>query len=221
MADEAQAPAEQVAETPTPEVKDPVAVLKQNEELLKELKRFKDLAKQADGFDFEKAKAAIAAQEQAEQDRLTKKGEWDKLKEQLDQRHATELQKAKDAHDALLNNLKREKLTNLLTEKGVLPDRVKYLVHELDPNVELASTDNGFSLSKKGGIGDATEFDLMLDGIKTASPFFFASQTQTGGGASGSGNNTGGGKTITRAQYDANPHAYAEALGKRELAITD
>lgn len=214
MADEATAPAEQVAETPKPEVKDAAAVLKKNEELLAEVKKYKDLAKQAEGFDFDKARAAIEAQEKAEQDRLTKKGEWDKLKEQLDQRHATELQKAKDAHDALLRNLKREKLTNLLTEKGVLPDRVKYLVHEIDPNVELVSDDNGFFLTKKGGIGDATEFDLMIDSIKTASPFFFASQTQPGGNAQGSGNSAGSGKTMPKSQWDTLTHKEQAAFIK-------
>ena len=204
MADEAVAPAEQSAPPPVEKVRDPEAVLKQNEELLSELKKLKPLAKQAEGFDFEKAKAAIEAQEKAEQDRLTKKGEWDKLKEQLDARHASELQKAKDAHDKLLSNLKREKLTNVLTEKGVLPDRAKYLVHELDSQVELAVDDNGFSLKKIGGIGDATEFDAMIENVKATSPFFFAASNASGSGASGSQGSGGStAKTWTRAQWDA------------------
>ena len=204
MSEEAIAPAEQAPETQPEAVRDAEAVLKQNAELLAEVKKLKPLAKKAEGFDFDAASAAIEAQTKAEQDRLTKKGEWDKLKEQLDTRHATELGKAKDELNNLLSNLKRERLTNVLTEKGVLPDRAKYLVHELDSQVELESTDEGFRLKKIGGIGDATEFDAMIENVKSTSPFFFAAQGASGSGASGSQNNgSGTAKTVTRSQWDA------------------
>ncbi len=219
MADESTAPAEQTSEpqTTTEPVRDAEAVLKQNAELLAEVKKLKTLTKEADGFDFQKARAAIEAQEKAELDRLTKKGEWDKLKEQLDTRHATELQKAKDDFEGLLGNLKREKLTNALVEKGALPDRAKYLVHELDAQIELDAKE--FTLKKIGGIGDATEFDLLVESVRKASPFFFASQTQPGGSASGSGSNSGSSaNTMPKAQWDAmnvkEQAAYIKSGGK-------
>ena len=204
MENEATAPAEQEQETkPQEQVRDAQAVLKQNEELLGEVKRLKKLTKDADGFDFDKARAAIEAQEKAESDRLTKKGEWDKLKEQLDARHAAELAKAKTAYEQIMSNLKTEKLTNALTEKGVLPDRAKYLVHELAAQVEIESTDNGFSLKKIGGVGDAVEFDAMIENVKTTSPFFFAANGASGSGASGSQGNGGTtAKQWTRAEWD-------------------
>lgn len=73
MADEATAPAEQAAETTqetTSQVRNPEAVLKQNEELLAEVKRLKKLTKDADGFDFAKARAALEQQEKAEAEHL-------------------------------------------------------------------------------------------------------------------------------------------------------
>jgi hypothetical protein len=154
-------------------------------------------------IDPEAAKAAVAQLQQIETDKLTKKGEWDTLREQLENRHKAELEKVTAQHDSLLSTLKREKLTNVLTEKGVLPDRAKYLVHELDAQIELENSESGFSLKKKGGIGDAVEFDALIENVKVASPFFFAGQTQSGGGATGSGGNAGGGKTMPEAQFDS------------------
>lgn len=202
-------------------VRDPEAVLKQNKELLAELKQLKEAAKKSDGFDFEKAKAAMEAQEKAEHDRLTKKGEWDKLKEQLDQRHAAELAKAKTETETLLTNLKREKLTNVLTEKGVLPDRAKYLVHELNAQIELVLEADGFRLKKLGGIGDAAEFDTMIENVKATSPFFFAATNASGSGASGSSTNgRAAAQTWTRQQWDTATTAERTAFSSNGGKIT-
>lgn len=175
------------------------------DELLKDLKEKQALLAKFEGLDPEAAKAALDKLTAAEDEKLKAAGEFDKLKEQLELRHKTELEKATAEKSAILTNLKREKLANALTEKGVLPDRVKYLLGELDAQIELASTDNGFQLKKIGGIGDATEFDAIIDGVKQTSPFFFAADNASGSGASGSGNGGGHGsaKTVTRSQWDA------------------
>ena len=94
----------------------------------------------------------------------------------------------------------------MLTEKGVLPDRVKYLLGELDPQIELAATENGFQLKKIGGIGDAAEFEQIIASVKESSPFFFANDLTPGRGASGSGNGNGGGSAAavwTRDQWES------------------
>jgi hypothetical protein len=109
---------------------------------------------------------------------------------------------AKAEVDAIKSNLKREKLANVLTEKGVLPDRVKYLVGELDADIELVSDENGFSLKKIGGIGDATEFDLIVEGVKEKTPFFFAATGASGSGASGSNGNGGNAKQMKRIDFE-------------------
>lgn len=189
MADEATAPAEQAAETTqetTSQVRNPEAVLKQNEELLAEVKRLKKLTKDADGFDFAKARAALEQQEKAEAEHLAQQGEWEKLKEQLQARHTAEIEKERGERAKLLSNLHREKLTNALVENGVLADRAKYLVGELESVTEVFSDDNGIVLRKKGGIGDAAEFTALIENVKAQSPFFFAANSASGSGASGS-----------------------------------
>jgi len=224
MAEEtAAAPAETPTEEtkPVEQVRDAQAVLKQNEELLSELKRIKPLAKQAEGFDFEKAKAALEAQEKAELERLTKKGEWDKLKEQLDLRHTEDLKKAQAQTDEIRSVLHKEKLTNKLIEKGVLPDRAKYLVNDLLSQTELVIEDNKFDVKKIGGIGDAVEFDAMIESAKQASPFFFAANGASGSGAHGSNGNGGGSaKSVTRAQWDNADAAQRTAWGL-DVAVRD
>jgi len=173
------------------------------DELLKDLKAKQDLLKQFEGLDPAAAKEALDKLANAEEEKLTKKGEWDKLKEQLDLRHKTDLEKATAETKKILSNLKREKLTNFLVEKGVLPDRAKYLINDLDAQIELASDDSGFSLKKIGGIGDAVELEAILESTKQSSPFFFASIGASGSGASGSQGNSGGtAKTWKRDQWE-------------------
>ena len=175
------------------------------DELLAELAKAKSQMKAFDGLDPEAARKALVAAQAAEDDKLKAAGEFEKLREQLEARHKAEVEKAVAERNTILSNLKREKLANVLTEKGVLPDRVKYLLGELDPQIELAATENGFQLKKIGGIGDAAEFEQIIASVKESSPFFFANDLTPGSGASGSGNGNGGGgvKTISEAQYDA------------------
>lgn len=171
-------------------IEEDVTGLKKNkQELLDELKSLKE--KYGD-IDPDAAKTALAEARKAEEEALEKKGEFETLRKQLEERHNTELEKVKGENARILSNLKLERLTNVLTEKGVLPDRAKYLVHEMDSQVELVSDDSGFSLKKIGGIGDATEFDALIDGVKTSSPFFFAPNNASGSGASGSQAGTAG-----------------------------
>ena len=175
------------------------------DELLAELAKAKSQMKAFDGLDPEAARKALVAAQAAEDEKLKAAGEFEKLREQLEARHKAEVERAVAERNTILSNLKREKLANVLTEKGVLPDRVKYLLGELDPQIELAATENGFQLKKIGGIGDAAEFEQIIASVKETSPFFFANDLTPGSGASGSGNgNSGGGvKTISEAQYDA------------------
>lgn len=188
-------------------------------ELLAEQKRLKEQMKAFDGLDPEAARAAIKAAQEAEDAKLEASGNIEAIRKQYEERiialeakHAAERDTDRSEYDATLATLKHERLANILTEKGVLPDRVKYVVHDLNNETELIRGDNGFEVRKKGGIGDAPEFDAMIEGIKTRSPFFFAADNIAGSGASGSNSNngSGGGKTMPKAQWDA--------LGVREQA---
>lgn len=192
------------------------------DELLKDLKDKQKLLEQFDGLDPEAAKAALAKAQETEDEKLKAAGEYEALKKKLEDRHAEELKKATEREGSLLNNLKRERLQNYLVEKGVLPDRAAYAYVDIGEQIELASDESGFSLKLKGGIGDAKELETVVEGLKTKSPFLFTADGASGSGASGSEGKGGStGKTITRAEYDANPVQYAKPLASRELTITD
>lgn len=184
-----------------------LAEKKQLAEQLAELKKFKD------EHEAKQTEADIAKEKEA--------GEFAKLEERLRAKIA-EVEADRDAKvNGILGNLKTERLKNLVVEKGVLPDRAEYALTTLSDQFDLESGEQGFTLKLKNGIGDPKEIDGAIDGLKAKAAFLFAGQTQTGGGASGSGNNAGGGKSITRAQYDAAPDQYAKQLASRELTITD
>ena len=58
-------------------------------------------------------------------------------------------------------------------------------------------------LKKKGGIGDAAEFDAVIEAAKQKTPFFFAANGASGSGASGSGKGTSSEVTMTGAAFEA------------------
>lgn len=155
-------------------------------ELLAEQKRLKDAMKAFEGLDPAAAKEALEKAAKAEEEGLAARGEFEQLKKKLEERHANELAAATAERDRLIGNLKRERLQNLLVEKGVLPDRAAYALVDINDQIELASDDSGFSLKLKGGIGDAKELDSVVESLKAKSPFLFSANGASGSGASGS-----------------------------------
>jgi DNA uptake protein ComE-like DNA-binding protein len=201
-------------------IEEDVEGLKKNKaELLKELK---ELRERFGDLDPDAARKAMELAAAAEDEKLRAAGEFDKLKSQLEERHKAEVEKARNDLNGLLASLKRERLTNVLTEKGVLPDRAKYLVHELDKEVELVNDANGFQLRKVGGIGDAVEFDAMIENVKQTSPFFFAATTASGSGASGSSNNgQSNAKAMVRTAFDGLDPNAKQAFIREGGTVTD
>lgn len=211
---------ETIETQPTVEtVKDPEAVLRKNRELLKENAELKKLAEQAKNFDFEAARKALEANQRAEEDRLAKRGEYDKLLEAKSKAWEERIEAERSMRSAIEQRLKFEKLTNTLMEKGVLPDRVGYLVKELVDSVELTQTDNGFELRKKGGIGDSDEFNGLVEQVKAKSPFFFAPSLASGSGATGSmGNGAVSVKKWADLSRSEKTQAIKDASGDLDLA---
>ena len=163
---------------------------------LEDLKKFKEEheakaaeAAQNDLIEQKKYEEAIAAKEKA----------WN-------ERFETE----KTEKESLFADIKRERLTNELIKRGALPDRAGYLVGELDPEMELVKGDSGYQLKKKGGIGDATEFDAVIETAKQKTPFFFAASGASGSGASGSNGNGGNGDTSTMTAVQKLDSYYAQ-----------
>jgi hypothetical protein len=162
------------------------ALKAKNKELLEEVKKKNDFVKQFEGLDAEAARKALAELTKLEEKKLADKGKYDELLEKYKTEFETKLSAAETEKNQLFSNLKRERLTNFLIEKGVLPDRAKYALTELDEQIELASDEKGFSLKLKNGVGDAKEMDGVIEGLKTNSSFLFAPTGASGSGASGS-----------------------------------
>lgn len=194
---------------------------KSKAEILAEKKRIQDERDELAKF----KKESDEAERKAAEELLIKQGEFEKAQVARDAEWQKRLEAATADREALFSDVHRERLTNEIVKRGGLPDRADYLVSELLAETELfRRSDSGqYDLRKKGGIGDAAEFDGIMTAKKESKPFFFAASGASGSGASGSGNNQGGsGKAaVTRAQYDANPGAYAAQLAKGELSVTD
>jgi hypothetical protein len=206
------APAEQTQATTaqtTEPVRDAEAVLKKNYELLEENRRLKEIARRAEGIDLEQARQAMDAQRKAEEERLVKAGEYEKILEQRAKAYEERIENERRERSRIESTLKQEKLALTLIEKGVLPDRVQYLVKELADQVELHTGETGFVLRKKDGIGDAVEFEALVENVKARSPFFFAAQIASGTGGSGSVGSTG---TSTRKWSDLSITEKADAI---------
>jgi hypothetical protein len=191
---------------------------KSKAEILAEKKKIQD-----ERDELAKFKAAHEAdQEKAAQADLEAKGKYEEAIAAKEKAWNDRFETEKAERESLFTDIKRERLTNELVKRGALADRAGYLVGELDAEMELVKGDSGYQLKKKGGIGDAAEFDAVIEAAKQKTPFFFAANGTSGSGASGSQQNGGGGgKQITRAEYDANPTAYGSQLAKGELTITD
>lgn len=155
---------------------------KSKAEILAEKKRIQDERDDLAKFKAEKEAEAAKA---AEAD-LEKKGEYEKLLAEKEKAWQQRLEQAESQSNALLGDVKRERLTNELVKRGVLADRAAYLVNDLDAEIELVKGETGYQLKKKGGIGDAAEFDAVINAAKEKTPFFFAANNAAGSGASGS-----------------------------------
>lgn len=158
----------------------------------------------------EKADRDAQADKEA-QDLLIKQGEFDKAQTARDAEWQKRLDAVETEKGSLFSDVKRERLTNELVKRGVLPDRAAYLVSEMDADTELVKGDDGkYSLKKKGGIGDAAEFDSMIAATKEKTPFFFAAEGASGSGASGSGNGGGNGDSSGLTANQKLENYYAE-----------
>ena len=191
---------------------------KSKADILAEKKRIQD---EADAM--KKRLAEIDANKSAEEEELMKKaGAFAELEKKLRDKLTETETKAAEREQGLLNNFKTERLKNELTTRGVLADRAKYALADIADKIDLVSDENGFSLKVKNGIGDAKEFDALIDGMKQSSPFFFAANNASGSGASGSQGNGGNGqKVMTRTDFDKQPPTQQMAFIKGGGTLTD
>ena len=192
MTDETLSPTDETIDN-VEKVENPEAVLKKNRELLKrnhelarQLAEMKPIADKAKDFDFDSAQRALEESRRAEEEKLAKKGDFETLLQQKSKAYEERIETERREKEQIYSTLKQEKLALELIAKGVLPDRVHYLVKEMNEQVELGTTETGFVLRKKGGIGDADEFNALVEEMKSRSPFFFGASLSPGTGGQAS-----------------------------------
>lgn len=162
-----------------------------------------------------------AAQQEAQNKDLEAKGKYEEALKAKEAAWNERFEREKAEKESFLTAIKRERLTNELVKRGALADRAGYLVGELDAEMELIADNGSFTLKKKGGIGDADEFDAVIESAKQKTPFFFASNGTSGSGASGSQSTFGTGKTMARAAFSQLAPADQMAFSKDGGTLTD
>lgn len=146
----------------------------------------------------EEIQALLEAQRQAEEDKATKNGEWDKLRAQMNEKHATELS-AKDTRIGVLTkNLERrlvdaDATAAIAAAKGV----PELLLPHVRAAVKVIEENDGFravvvdasGTARVDGKGAPLSIADLVSEMRQ-SPVFgraFEASGATGGGASGSG----------------------------------
>lgn len=140
------------------------------------------------------------AKAQAAQQDLERQGKYEEAQAAKDLAWQQRVDAANAEKDSLLANIKRERLTNELVKRGVLADRAEYLVDKMAADIDLVKGDAGYELKTKTGIGDATDFEAVIQSAKEKTPFFFAASGTPGSGATGS---DGKGATGTNSDMSA------------------
>lgn len=160
----------------------------------------------------EEIQALVEAAAQAEQDKLGKSGEWDKLKQQMADQHKTELGKKDERISTLTKSLERRLIdadatAAIAAAKGVpallLPHvraSVKVIEDGGDFKVQVVDASGNPRVNGKGEFLSIADLVGEMRQSEVFGRAFEASGT-TGGGASGGGSG-GNGKTMKQDALD-------------------
>ena len=187
--------------------------------LEKERKAAREASKQAKAWEAigktpDEISELLEAQRKAEEDKAKKEGNLEKIKEAMLKEHQTEVAKYKGAADKLRNQLDRHMVDAAATQaiaaaKGIpalLLPHVKAAVRVLeeDGNFVTRVVDDAGN-PRVNGKGDYLTIADLVSEMRNSDIFgrAFEGTGTTGGGASGSKPNGTGGKSLTRAQFDA------------------
>ncbi|MDE2399285.1 MAG: hypothetical protein KGM91_27905 [Burkholderiales bacterium] len=189
-------------------------------------KAWKDLGKTP-----EEITALLEAQAQAERDKLTKAGEWDKLRKQMDDQHQAALETERQGKAALRAQLERHLVdaagvAAIASAKGnaelLLPhvkSRVKVIEDNGEFTVRVVDAAGNPRVNAKGEFLSMTD---LVGEMRSHDTFAaaFAAPNASGGGARQSGGSAGA-KTITRADFDALDGAAKFSAIKAGTAVID
>lgn len=193
---------------------------KSKTEILAEKKRLADELAELKQFktQYEQSKSAD------EEAKMKQAGEFAELEKRLKDKIAEVEQTAAQKEASLLETFKIEKLRNELISRGVLAvgEASIMAASKLANAVELVPKDSGFEFRVKNGIGDAKEFDQLVEQQKTVNPFLFGSTLVAGSGADGGGSDRGGtSKTMARSAFEQMPAGDKRAFVKAGGTLTD
>lgn len=179
------------------------------------------LLKTFEGLDPKAAKKALTDMKKLEQEKLASEGKYDELLAARQAEFEEQLSAATTARDTTIANLKREKLENFLVKNGVMADRAKYALADVDALIDLDEADGAFKLKAKNGTGADAELAKIVTDLKTTSGFLFAASGASGSGASGSDTSGGESKSVSRAQFDAMDASEQQKFSIDGGSITD
>lgn len=203
--------------------KETAGLKSKNAELLAEVKKFKGKAKSIpDDFDAEKYQKMLEDEAHRAEQKAKEAGEWDKLKEQLAQKHEERINQLIAKHEDQVKNLSGERdgmrstLESHLVDNQVLSEIVKaegipeLLMPIVKRSVRLHEEDGKYSVNivdadGNSRIGDEKGSPMTIAQLlgelresDTFSPAFKGSKA-TGGGAAGSnGAGSAGNKTRSK-----------------------
>jgi len=194
---------------------------------VKMAKAWKDLGKTP-----EEIQTLFDTQAQADRDKLTKAGEWDKLRGQMTEQHQTELSRKDDAAKGLRSQLERHlvdaaAVAALAAGKGnadlLLPHvkaRVKVVEDSGEFAVRVVDAAGNPRVDGKGNFLSMSDLVSEMRQQDVFAPAFQAPQA-SGSGARQSDGGTGGRKTVTRAQFDHMPQLDRANFAKAGGAVVD
>jgi hypothetical protein len=196
-----------------------------NDELLGKLKKAPRLP---DGFDLEKAQAALDAQEKAEEERQRASGNFDTLTKQMAEKHAAELKKIADERDALLTRAQvREKKAaaiDAITKLGanttlLLPHVMGSIdVKEVDGETVVRVVDGKGNALVADGSGTPMTVEQFVESLREKPDFAgaFPPSGSSGGGARGTANVNGGQVIVLTEAEGRDPVRYRAAKAEAE-----
>ena len=178
----------------------------------------------------EEIQALVEAQTQAETDKLAKNGEWDKLRGQMNDKHAQELAavtgKVADKDKALSKYLVDASATAAIAAAKGVPElllphvraSVKVIEENGDYAVRIIDANGNPRVNGKGEFLSINDLVGEMRGSEIFGRAFEGSGA-TGGGSS-STQSKGSPKSVTRAEFDAMPLSDKQASLKAGVKIT-
>lgn len=162
-----------------------------NAELLAELKKRSDIVKQFEGLDAEEAKNALAQLSKIEEDKLLSKQKFDEVLAKRTKEFEEKLAAAEQRNKQLFDTQAERDLHLALAKNGVRSDKIEDAAIVLRAKHIKAVEDGGKPVWRSMDDTETHDLDKFISGLTTSKADWFEARTQTGGGASGSGNNGG------------------------------